>query len=264
MHAWSTARSTADNFDYCSKNRRWSRNRSTSRRCDASGRTWSARRRASCSRTSSLSWFLDAFRRLGGRISERERGRYEVLHVPSSIRARDRVVGRAAPVLSRYERIAFDRGLLTVDGRPPAAFVCPGHPLLDAVSDLVLEQYRALLKQGAILIDDRDPGTALRALFYLEHAVRDGKADAARGAPRRVEAAAVCRAHGRRAERQCGLCPVPRLPAAAARRAGADAAGTCRFDVGAARPRAPGHHVRREPAGPGAHDGSEATPHGAR
>lgn len=124
------------------------------------------------------SWFLDAFRRLGGRISERERGRYEVQHVPSSVRARDRIVGRQAPVLPRYERITFERALVNVEGRPLAAFVCPGHPLLEAVSDLVLEQHRDLLRQGAVLVDDTDTGTALRALFYLEHAIRDGRADA--------------------------------------------------------------------------------------
>lgn len=124
------------------------------------------------------SWFIDAFRRLGGRMSERETSRYEVQHVPSSVRARDRVVGRLAPVLPRYERITFDKSLVNVKGKPLATFVCPGHPLLEAVSDLVLEQHRDLLRQGAMLVDDRDQGTELRALFYLEHAIRDGKADA--------------------------------------------------------------------------------------
>ncbi|WP_434480126.1 helicase-related protein [Gemmatimonas sp.] len=124
------------------------------------------------------SWFIEAFKQLGGRISEREKGRYEVQHVPSGVRARDRIVGRRAPVLPRYERITFDKALVTLDGKPPATFVSPGHPLLDAVSDLVLEQYRDLLKQGAILVDERDHGTALRALFFLEHSIRDGKPDA--------------------------------------------------------------------------------------
>lgn len=123
-------------------------------------------------------WFLDAFRRLGGRVSERESGRYAVQHVPSGVRARDRIVGRRAPVLSSYDRITFDKALATVEGKTPAQFVCPGHPLLDSVSDLVLEHHRDLLRQGAILVDDRDQGDALRALFYLEHAIRDGRPDA--------------------------------------------------------------------------------------
>jgi hypothetical protein len=76
-------------------------------------------------------------------------------------------------VLARYERIAFEKDLNAPAGQPLAAFVCPGHPLLDAVLDLTLERYRDLLKRGTVLVDDRDPGTSPRALFFLEHAVQD-------------------------------------------------------------------------------------------
>jgi hypothetical protein len=51
--------------------------------------------------------------------------------------------------------------------------VCPGHPLLDATIDLILERYRTLLKQGAVLVDPADPGEEVRARFYLEHALQD-------------------------------------------------------------------------------------------
>ena len=54
-----------------------------------------------------------------------------------------------------------------------AAFVCPGHPLLDSVIDLTLERHRDLLKRGAVLVDERDPGTQPHMLFYLEHAIQD-------------------------------------------------------------------------------------------
>ncbi|MGH7966790.1 MAG: DUF3883 domain-containing protein, partial [Candidatus Binatia bacterium] len=56
---------------------------------------------------------------------------------------------------------------------PPAAFVCPGHSLLDAGIDLTLERHRDLLRRGAILVDERDPGTQPRVLFYLEHTIQD-------------------------------------------------------------------------------------------
>jgi len=75
--------------------------------------------------------------------------------------------------LARYERVTFKKDLIYATGQPIAAFICPGHPLLDSVIDLVLEQYRALLRQGTVLIDPNDPSYAPRALFYLEHAVRD-------------------------------------------------------------------------------------------
>lgn len=119
-------------------------------------------------------FFMDAFERLGGRITAREEGRYEVTRVPSGIRSRDRQIGHGAPALTRYERVAFHKNLIQMPGKPLAAFICPGHPLLDAVIDLVRDQYGSLLRQGAVLIDENDPSEAPRALFYLEHAVRDG------------------------------------------------------------------------------------------
>ncbi|MFS8640294.1 MAG: DUF3883 domain-containing protein [Symbiobacteriaceae bacterium] len=122
-------------------------------------------------------FFLEAFRLLGGSAREREPRRYEITHVPSIIRHRDRVIGTGAPVLPRYERICFEKEKIRVPGRPPAAFVCPGHPLLDATIDVILERYRPLLKQGAVLVDERDEGETPRWLFYLEHAIRDGRVD---------------------------------------------------------------------------------------
>jgi SNF2 family DNA or RNA helicase len=119
------------------------------------------------------SFFLEAFKRLGGTAKQREPRRYEVTHVPAPIRNRDRLIGIGEPVLPRYERIAFEKELVAPPGQPPAAFVCPGHPLLDAVLDLTLERHRDLLKRGAVLVDERDLGTQPRVLFYLEHAVQD-------------------------------------------------------------------------------------------
>jgi len=119
------------------------------------------------------SFFLEAFRRLGGSARQREPRRYEVTHVPAPVRSRDRQIGAGDPVLARYERVAFDKELIATPGQPLAAFVCPGHPLLDAVLDLTLERHRDLLKRGTVLVDERDPGTTPRVLFTLEHAIQD-------------------------------------------------------------------------------------------
>jgi SNF2 family DNA or RNA helicase len=119
------------------------------------------------------SFFLEAFKRLGGTTKQREPRRYEISYVPAPVRNRDRLIGLGEPVLPRYERIAFDKALLAPQGQPLAAFVCPGHPLLDAVIDLTLERNRDLLKRGTVLVDERDPGTQPRVLFYLEHAIQD-------------------------------------------------------------------------------------------
>ena len=119
------------------------------------------------------SFFLEAFKLLGGNIRQREPRRYEVTHVPAPVRNRDRSIGTGEPVLSRYERVAFEKDLLAPPGQPMAAFVCPGHPLLDSVLDLTLERHRELLRRGTVLVDDRDAGTTPRVLFYLEHALQD-------------------------------------------------------------------------------------------
>jgi superfamily II DNA or RNA helicase len=119
------------------------------------------------------SFFLEAFNQLGGTSRQREPRRYEVTHVPAPVRNRDRLIGTGEPVLPRYERIAFEKNLIAPQGEPLAAFICPGHPLLDATLDLTLERHRDLLRRGTVLVDERDPGTMPRVLFYLEHAVQD-------------------------------------------------------------------------------------------
>ncbi|HEY7414074.1 MAG TPA: helicase-related protein [Ktedonobacteraceae bacterium] len=122
-------------------------------------------------------FFLEAFKLLGGTARLREAGRYEITHVPAAIRTRDRIIGTGSPVLPRYERITFEKSLISVQGKPLAAFICPGHPLLDATIDLILEHYRDLLKRGAVLVDPTDQSEDLRLLFYLEHAIQDGRLD---------------------------------------------------------------------------------------
>ncbi len=102
------------------------------------------------------SFFLDAFKRLGGAVHAREPGLYEVSRVPAAVRDRARrlFAGRGEAVPKRYERIHFEkeRG----EGLPPTAFVCPGHPLLDATIDLTLERHGELLKRGAVLARCRE------------------------------------------------------------------------------------------------------------
>jgi superfamily II DNA or RNA helicase len=121
------------------------------------------------------SFFVEAFERLGGTLYAREPGRYEITHVPARVRNRARRVGTGSGVLRRYERICFEKDAIRRPGKPVADLVAPGHPLLDAVLDLTLEMHRPLLKKGAVLVDDADPGETMRALVYLEHTIADGR-----------------------------------------------------------------------------------------
>jgi superfamily II DNA or RNA helicase len=128
------------------------------------------------------SFFLKAFEQLGGSIYPREPGRFEITHVPTSIRERDRrITGRnrreQEPVLKRYERICFEKDAvqpLEKAGLSRAVLMHPGHPLMLAVSDLLLEQHANLLRQGSILIDPADDGQEPWLLFLLTHEVKSG------------------------------------------------------------------------------------------
>ena len=72
--------------------------------------------------------------RLGGRLARRERGRYEITHVPAAVRA----VTKHGPIATRYERVTFELDRIDVDGKPRADLLAPGHPLHDAVAELTI------------------------------------------------------------------------------------------------------------------------------
>lgn len=119
-------------------------------------------------------FFLAAFKSVGGRIHPREHGRYEISAVPFAVRNRDRIIGFGESVLSRYERICFDKENCNIPGLTPAELICPGHPLLEATIDLVRERSADVMKRGSIFVDENDFGTDPRLLFYIEDAIQDG------------------------------------------------------------------------------------------
>lgn len=119
-------------------------------------------------------FFVEAFRKLGGTIRGREVKRHEITHVPERVRTYDRTTGTRDRVEKRYQRVTFHRSEITVQGKPPASFLCPGHPLLESVSDILMQDWSGLLKEGALLLDPQDTGTKIRALYVLEHSVTDG------------------------------------------------------------------------------------------
>jgi SNF2 family DNA or RNA helicase len=128
------------------------------------------------------SFFMKGFESLGGSIYPRESERFEITHVPAELRERDRLItGRnrrdLAPVLRRYERVCFTKAAVRPTDRPGLAFasmIHPGHPLMLALSDVLLEQHANLLRQGTILVDPADDGDQPSLLFLLTHEVKSG------------------------------------------------------------------------------------------
>lgn len=119
-------------------------------------------------------FFVEAFKSLGGKIHKREHDRYEITSVPYAIRNRDMQIGFGESVLPRYERVCFEKDNCNIPGLVPASLICPGHPLLDATTDLIRERYANALKHGSIFIDEQDFGRDPRLLFYIEDAIQDG------------------------------------------------------------------------------------------
>jgi superfamily II DNA or RNA helicase len=119
-------------------------------------------------------FFREAFANLHGILRPREEGRYEITHVPGMIRERDRRISHSrTPVLQRYDRICFERQYIHMYGKPMAGLVHPGHPIMAAVTDLVLEAHRPKLRQGTMLLHPADAGTVPRLLVLLDHSVRE-------------------------------------------------------------------------------------------
>lgn len=133
-------------------------------------------------------FFSEAFATLGGEMRGRESGRYEIRHVPANLRERDRVIGETrTPVLKKYERVCFEKQHIRQDGKPMASLIHPGHPLMHAATDLVLEAHRNKLKQGAVLVDPNDDSVEPKLLFMIDHSVREGSGDQPKTISRRLQ-----------------------------------------------------------------------------
>lgn len=89
--------------------------------------------------------FRAAFTKLGGRMSRRETGRFEITHVPPVLRS-----GKSA-VASRYQRITFDIEYIDHPSSGRADLIAPGHPLHDGVMAEAVERWGGALRRGTVL-----------------------------------------------------------------------------------------------------------------
>jgi hypothetical protein len=152
------------------------------RACSPSRRRWRRPRRASCSPTSSARSSIRPSSNWAASCARASRAATRSPTFRPIIRERDRqITGRdrrnADPVLRRYERVCFEKQYVRVagprgraDGQPAA----PRHPLMQAVTDIVLEQHRNKLKQGTVLVDPNDMGLTPKVMFIIDHSVKEG------------------------------------------------------------------------------------------
>ncbi len=91
--------------------------------------------------------FRAAFTRLGGRMRRRERGRFEITHVPAQLCT----IGRG-PIATRYERVTFDIEHVLDDAGARAELLAPGHPLHDVVADAAVARWHQTLERGTVLV----------------------------------------------------------------------------------------------------------------
>ncbi|SHE26184.1 helicase-related protein [Actinomyces glycerinitolerans] len=111
-------------------------------------------------------FFIPAFRRLGGRMSRRESGRYEIGRVPPRLLGLARRANRLDPLPGAYERVTFELERMHPEGLPPAALLAPGHPLLSAVIEATIADLGTCLRRGAVFIDRRDKQADAPALLH--------------------------------------------------------------------------------------------------
>jgi hypothetical protein len=57
-------------------------------------------------------FFHEAFALLGGRLTQRETGRFEITRVPGVLKERDRLIGHGEPVLDRYACVTLEETLI--------------------------------------------------------------------------------------------------------------------------------------------------------
>ncbi|HWJ49585.1 MAG TPA: helicase-related protein, partial [Solirubrobacteraceae bacterium] len=91
--------------------------------------------------------FRAAFTRLGGRIRPRERGRFEITHVPAQLRTAVR-----GPIATRYDRVTFDIEQVLDEAGVRAELLAPGQPLHDAVTDAAIVNWHRALDRGTVLV----------------------------------------------------------------------------------------------------------------
>ncbi len=117
-------------------------------------------------------FFVDAFKRLGGRLLAGAELDWKLDHVPADIRKVVRAY-QTGEFGQEQRLITFRKERLKKD--PPAEFVAPDHPLFDAVLNRMLADGRPALARGSVFIDKE--ARAAYLVWLLEAAVVNGEGE---------------------------------------------------------------------------------------
>lgn len=117
-------------------------------------------------------FFVRAFTRFDGRIEKRSDDLWYVKYVPAKIRdvsKENSFQKRYGNVKERYGLIAFDRETAQEED---VDFITPGHPLLEAVIELIHKKFYSDLKQGSIFYDP--DGKYDGIIWFFKSSFKDG------------------------------------------------------------------------------------------
>jgi superfamily II DNA/RNA helicase len=130
-------------------------------------------------------FFTEAVDRAGGRLERRlDKGTIRVTRSPDALVVRSRAAGATRQVAPTYERLTFDKAVVTRPrgdpdeaGLPQAELCGPGHPLFDSLISDVIARTSDVVARGAVFVDP--DATAACALRFLTGDVVDGNGELA-------------------------------------------------------------------------------------
>ena len=117
-------------------------------------------------------YFLRGFERVGGEYTAIEKG-FRVTSVPLEMRQLSKDLdfkSRFGTVRREYRRVTFEKEVARKDNR--YEFVAPGHPLLEALTETILERFQQGSTEHAAFFDPEQDRRG--ALWFVEGVVRDG------------------------------------------------------------------------------------------
>ena len=123
-------------------------------------------------------FFRRAFEQLDGKMERRGAG-YRIASVPYELRARSNDYAFKTDygtVARDYPRVTFDKAHARTESST-WEFVAPGHPLLEAVNDEILERFRDT--QGDYALFGDPEGERKGVYWFIEGEVQDGRGAAA-------------------------------------------------------------------------------------